>query len=49
MFTDTDVRQARETLYGNVRARTDVDPHEHVVGTVQNTIHRYVDAFNLDG
>ena len=49
VFTDPDVRQARETLYENVGTRTDVDPHEHVVETVQNTIHRYVDEFNLDG
>ena len=49
VFTDPDVRQARETLSENVRARTDIDPYEHVVETVQNTIHRYVDEFNLDG
>jgi tagatose-1,6-bisphosphate aldolase non-catalytic subunit AgaZ/GatZ len=48
VFTDPDVRRARETLYENVRAEApDTDPHDHIVTTVQDAIHRYVEAFDL--
>ena len=46
VFNDPEVREARETLYENV-AETGTDPHAHVVETVQETIHRYVEAFEL--
>lgn len=47
VFNDPEVREAREILYGNVSKRTDVDPHARVVETVRETIHRYVEAFDL--
>lgn len=47
VFNDPGVRQARQTLYENIRAQAgDTDPHEHVVATVQESIHRYVAAFH---
>ena len=47
VFNDPAVASAREQLFANIRDNTDVDPHAHVVEQVQETIHRYVTAFNL--
>lgn len=48
VFNDPEVQQARQTLYENVSSEVeDIDPHEHVVTTVQETIHRYVTSFGL--
>lgn len=49
VFADSDVQAAREILYKNISRASDVDPHERVVETVRETIHRYVASFNLDG
>lgn len=48
VFTDPAVRAARETLYENVARASDVNPHERVVETVRETIHRYVESFACD-
>ncbi|WP_114578737.1 class II D-tagatose-bisphosphate aldolase non-catalytic subunit [Saliphagus sp. LR7] len=49
VLNDPEVREARETLYGNVEAHVPgTDPHDHVVGTVRESIQRYVDAFEMD-
>lgn len=49
VFNDPDVVRARETLYENVETRVPgTDPHDHVVETVRETIHRYVESFNMD-
>lgn len=49
VFNDQDVTQARDTLYENVEAHVPgTAPHDHVVETVRETIHRYVESFNMD-
>lgn len=47
VFTDPDVVEAREQLYDTIETHTEIDPDEYVVKTVQDTIDRYVEAFNL--
>ena len=47
VFTDPDVVEAREQLYDTIETHTEIDPDEYVVETVQDTIDRYVEAFNL--
>lgn len=50
VLNEPEVRDARETLYGNVRTQVPgTDPHDHVVGTIQEAIRRYVEAFGMDG
>lgn len=49
VLNDDSVVVARETLYQNLRTHTEItDPHQRVIETVQDAIHRYVDAFALD-
>ncbi|WP_136688004.1 class II D-tagatose-bisphosphate aldolase non-catalytic subunit [Halorhabdus amylolytica] len=43
------VREARETLYENIRANTDIQPDAFLVESVASAIERYVDAFDLTG
>lgn len=46
VLNDEAVVDARETLYDNIETYADVsDPHREVTDTVQDTIHRYVEAF----
>lgn len=48
VFNDPAVREARQTLYENVRPEMeDTSPNEHVVETVQEAIHRYVKSFGF--
>lgn len=47
VLTEPDVVDAREALYTNVREHTNIDPHQFLVENVRETIHRYVDAFDL--
>lgn len=43
----TDVIEARQTLYENLRSnQSAINPDRLIVDTVQDTIHRYVQAFN---
>lgn len=49
VFNNPDVVQARKTLYGNVKKHVSgTDPNDHVVETVRETIHRYVESFNVN-
>lgn len=49
VFNDPAVVDAREQLYETIEMQTTLDPNEHVIETVQAAIHRYVEAFNLQG
>jgi tagatose-1,6-bisphosphate aldolase non-catalytic subunit AgaZ/GatZ len=44
---EPEVASAREQLYENVRSYTTIDPEAFVLERVQESIHRYVEAFNL--
>lgn len=49
VLTDPEVQEARETLYSNVEAEVSgTDPHDHLVGTVQGSIRRYVESFGMN-
>lgn len=47
VWTKDDVVEARSRLYDNVA--TALDPDEHVIGAIERSIDRYVNAFNLAG
>jgi len=50
VFNRDDVRQAREKLYGNLKALGVSDsPEREVIDAVKESIKRYVDAFDMEG
>lgn len=49
VMNEGEVVEAREKLYDNLKKYSSVeDPHQFVIDKVQESIHRYVKAFNLE-